>query len=84
MGISDSRAQTPPSPPTPTLKISSNAPIINSTPEWRNWQTRRTQNPVAARPCGFDPLLRHHRAFPVLFVENPVTPGNVRTRPHFG
>jgi histone acetyltransferase (RNA polymerase elongator complex component) len=27
-------------------------------PEWRNWQTRRTQNPVAARPCGFDPLLR--------------------------
>ena len=19
-------------------------------PEWRNWQTRRTQNPVAARP----------------------------------
>ena len=30
-------------------------------PEWRNWQTRRTQNPVAARPCGFDPLLRDHR-----------------------
>src|ERR1700684_3803174 len=29
-------------------------------PEWRNWQTRRTQNPVAARPCGFDPLLRDH------------------------
>ena len=21
-----------------------------SAPEWRNWQTRRTQNPVAARP----------------------------------
>jgi hypothetical protein len=20
-----------------------------------------TQNPVAARPCGFDPLLRHHQ-----------------------
>jgi hypothetical protein len=23
------------------------------------WQTRRTQNPLAARPCGFDSLLRH-------------------------
>jgi hypothetical protein len=32
-------------------------------PEWRNWQTRWTQNPVAARPCGFDPLLRDH--FPI-------------------
>src|SRR5438067_12187067 len=28
-------------------------------PEWRNWQTRRTQNPVPARACGFDPRLRH-------------------------
>jgi hypothetical protein len=42
-------------------------------PEWRNWQTRRTQNPVAARPCGFDPLLRDHKssnfsdAFPQAF-----------------
>ena len=24
------------------------------------WQTRRTQNPLVARPCGFDSLLRHH------------------------
>src|SRR5919204_4772004 len=24
-------------------------------PKWRNWQTRRTQNPVPARACGFDP-----------------------------
>jgi hypothetical protein len=23
------------------------------------WQTRRTQNPLVARPCGFDSLLRH-------------------------
>jgi hypothetical protein len=23
---------------------------VTSVPEWRNWQTRRTQNPVAARP----------------------------------
>ncbi len=28
-------------------------------PAWRNWQTRQTQNLVAARPCGFDPLRRH-------------------------
>ena len=28
-------------------------------PGWRNWQTRRTQNPVAARPCRFDSYARH-------------------------
>src|SRR5919198_5528418 len=28
-------------------------------PKWRNWQTRRTQNPVAFGPCGFDSHLRH-------------------------
>src|SRR3954447_11227948 len=28
-------------------------------PKWRNWQTRRTQNPVPERACGFDPHLRH-------------------------
>ena len=27
--------------------------------KWRNWQTCRTQNPLVARPCGFDSLLRH-------------------------
>ena len=27
-------------------------------PAWRNWQTRRTQNPFPARECGFDPLRR--------------------------
>src|SRR6202012_4006780 len=32
--------------------------IINDSPEWRNWQTRWTQNPVSARTCGFDSLLR--------------------------
>src|ERR1043166_340694 len=31
-------------------------PVIR--PAWRNWQTRWTQNPVAARPCGFEPLRR--------------------------
>src|SRR5262249_59957514 len=30
-------------------------------PAWRNWQTRWTQNPVAARPCGFEPLRRQDR-----------------------
>src|SRR6266853_4311049 len=29
------------------------------TPGWRNWQTRRTQNPVGATPCGFDSRPRH-------------------------
>ena len=28
-------------------------------PEWWNWQTCRTQNPVVAIPCGFDPRFRH-------------------------
>ena len=31
-----------------------------SVPGWRNWQTRRTQNPVPAREWGFDSLPRHH------------------------
>src|SRR6185437_5041493 len=30
----------------------------------RNWQTRRTQNPVAARPCGFDSLHQHQHSRP--------------------
>ena len=29
-------------------------------PVWWNWQTRGTQNPVVAIPCGFDPHHRHH------------------------
>ena len=31
-----------------------------SKPKWRNWQTRRTQNPVPLGECGFDSHLRHH------------------------
>src|SRR2546421_1597819 len=31
-------------------------------PKWRNWQTRRTQNPVPFGGCGFDPHLRHFHA----------------------
>ena len=30
-------------------------------PGWRNWQTRRTQNPVLAREWEFDPPSGHHR-----------------------
>ena len=28
--------------------------------EWRNWQTRRLQVPVAAMSCGFKSHLLHH------------------------
>ena len=28
-------------------------------PKWRNWQTRRIQNPVPARVCGFESHLRY-------------------------
>ena len=28
-------------------------------PEWRNWQTRRTQNPLSFGACGFESHLRH-------------------------
>ena len=30
-------------------------------PEWWNWQTCGTQNPVVAIPCGFDPRFRHQK-----------------------
>ena len=30
-------------------------------PGWRNWQTRRTQNPVLAREWEFDPPSGHHQ-----------------------
>src|SRR6266550_8706051 len=32
-------------------------------PKWRNWQTRRTQNPVRETSCGFESHLRHLEAF---------------------
>src|SRR5262245_20395922 len=35
---------------------------IRPGPKWRNWQTRRTQNPLPARACGFEPHLRHSGA----------------------
>src|SRR5581483_3508769 len=37
-------------------------------PKWRNWQTRRTQNPVSFGTCGFDPHLRHSSALGRLLV----------------
>ena len=30
-------------------------------PVWWNWQTRRTQNPMVAIPCRFDPDYRHQK-----------------------
>jgi hypothetical protein len=33
--------------------------ILDASPGWRNWQTRRTQNPVGATPCRFDSYARH-------------------------
>src|SRR4051794_20733310 len=31
---------------------------MGGAPKWRNWQTRRTQNPVPFGECGFDSHLR--------------------------
>ena len=47
-------------------------------PKWRNWQTRRTQNPLPARACGFEPHLRHRSTRPL-----PVSPRHSADRdPH--
>src|SRR5262245_41568225 len=35
------------------------SPTMGAAPKWRNWQTRRTQNPVPLGECGFDSHLRH-------------------------
>ena len=43
-------------------------------PEWRNWQTRATQNRVPARACGFDPLLRHVVSSPDTQPQYPALP----------
>ena len=34
-------------------------------PKWRNRQTRRSQTPLGATSCGFDPRLRHHHRSPL-------------------
>ena len=36
--------------------------IVPLEPKWWNWQTRRIQNPLAVRSCGFDSHLRYFRA----------------------
>ena len=57
----------------PCVSVKIGQPFVPATkPTWRNWQTRRTQNPVTARSCGFDPLRRH-----VLLV-----PGTLRCHRH--
>ncbi len=43
------------------------------------WQTRRTQNPLAARPCGFDSLLRHQELFQKT-INNRDLPGIFKLR----
>jgi hypothetical protein len=54
---------------------------IRQRPEWRNWQTRGTQNPVSFGTCGFDPHLRHLRleAAPVRGYP-PSRPGSIPRR----
>ena len=49
--------------PKTLLTKEQNCVIISTclTPVWWNWQTRGTQNPVVAIPCGFDPHHRHQR-----------------------
>ncbi|ALA58187.1 hypothetical protein NITMOv2_1767 [Nitrospira moscoviensis] len=44
-------------------------------PGWRNWQTRRTQNPVLAREWEFDPPSGHHWGWtpPTSGDERPLT-----------
>ena len=47
-------------------------------PKWRNWQTRRTQNPVPLGECGFDSHLRHLTVtrFPALREDEHGREGN--------
>ena len=45
-------------------------------PGWRNWQTRRTQNPVGATPCRFDSYARHQISVRL----PPYTPAFLKTR----
>ena len=40
--------------------VNSHGILIEYQPVCWNWQTRRTQNPLLATACGFDP---HHRHF---------------------
>ena len=40
---------------------------------WWNWQTRRTQNPVGATPCGFNSHHRHHRNQQLTFYPTHVS-----------
>jgi ATP-dependent phosphofructokinase / diphosphate-dependent phosphofructokinase len=47
------------SPPSATRSPRAHDGTIGFEPEWRNWQTRGTQNPVSFGTCGFDPHLRH-------------------------
>ena len=42
--------------------------VSDHKPEWRNWQTRRIQNPLTFGSCGFESHLRY-RLF--ISIQNP-------------
>ena len=61
------------------------APQHSAEPKWRNWQTRRIQNPLSERACGFESHLRYHttlrrtrRPRPALVVRNSELSGGQR------
>ena len=65
------RASRPPSPdptetscaamePTGVLRLQT-LTFSSDTPEWRNWQTRRTQTPLSVRTCGFESHLGYRQ-----------------------
>ena len=54
-------------------------PVEKTAQEWRNWQTRRLQVPVTARPCGFKSHLLHKRrgitfVIPLLLCRSDLEP----------
>ena len=59
---SEGRVFRAPAPFSSATKSGRNAAVYDGwAPKWRNWQTRRTQNPVPSGECGFDSHLRHSR-----------------------
>ncbi len=58
-------------------------PVEKTAQEWRNWQTRRLQVPVTARPCGFKSHLLHKRRgcrwHPLLLCRSDLEPVGSRS-----
>src|SRR5436305_11347562 len=59
--------------------VSPAPPTMERKPKWRNWQTRRTQNPVPLGECGFDSHLRHRTVEPIGPVARSAPPGGRAT-----